>query len=1414
MASLFDIGKSGVESYRQALAVTGQNIANINNDSYKRRAADLQEITATQGGITSIASQAGLGVRVENIRRSFDAYLLGRSNITSAEYQRVDNLLTLMQEVENTLLPSDADLGSQIGRFFSSLQDISAAPGAIPPRQLAVEEGRALADRFVSLSQQLDAIRRGAQTQANDAAGAVNMLATQLAEVNGRLLSSGQSGSAPNSLLDLRDRLISDIAKLSEITVDFSGRGTAHVKLGSTGAGPDLVNATNANSLQLLDRGDNLQLSVISNGTGTSTNQVTKGVVAGAIDAFGFTTEIMREIDYLATVLVQEMNSQHRAGLTMEGQAGGDMFSASGFQLMPGNTNRGDVVSEVTVSDPSALPRQPIELVFREKDNQWVSVTENTEFRSLGAGQYAGAGFTLSLSGAPQNGDSLTLDPVRGAAANMSFLLTRPQDFAATAAQSVMQDVANESDAQLSLRKVTPEAPQSPTSIDAILRNGDSPVYATSFLRDGVVAAIPAGAQNVQLSSFRQQATAGFDVSLSQINEAPSLRLVLSGTGNDGTHDFDLAYATIFPSAGADEGWEDMGEISDALNSGAIRTAGGKSLVDLGLFSSGRGSSLTVSASVGEFLAASQISYGGGNEAARVTAADAASDIHIFTREGRHIAGMPLTTTEITDFLTTANGFSSQASYRAETLNGNNGAYRGMGLSVSNAASQHRVDIGGDGAAPVAIGSTGAVADSATDSYNVAVNLANGRNASFAVPAGASAGFAAGKMNEALAPLGIQALSETRVLLSGFAGSGTFSLNLESANDEPVLIRADITPNNLSGLVEAFNTATPKTGVRAELTAGGDRIVLLQEDGHDMLFSVITSGTPAFDAQLLSRRGDLLGNALNFNDGVSTFDAARFGGTLTLLSRDSFSYNDGNGLVDSAADPFSGGLVTLDNNIDGTIKTVGFNVNGQADGDIADNEQLRASAASGSYSLNLTRTGGLADITASVATGTLPELTAASVSAALANALRGQAPAASMTGQTAIAEANRPVEGDSVRVALDGETYRLTMSDGEIIVSGGEAGRVRAFFDSDGYLQITSGGTLNAAHFSVPDNVTVNGNEDAAQRFGLDTATKRLTGTDITVAGGARTLTLSFGGVAGQLDIAADGTLDTSQLPAGLSVAWSGVNGGQGRLSFTYDDDTGPLTLSASADADALGFKTAGVGLLVKGDKIDIIGQANTPVQITASADSIAEQRITLTDLPNEDLIVLVNGGGARKLSAAYDIAPPVNMPVELDILVSDASGSKIEIIDAATGHSLATRLLDDNGQARYADFEIQLVGQAVENDVFHILDNDGATGDASNINALIALQQANVDGDFSGGFQDIFNSTLTRVGASVRANDVALEAAEAGRDAALEAEMSFTGVNLDAEAAALLEYQQAYQASARVLSTARELFQTLMDVI
>ena len=51
-------------------------------------------------------------------------------------------------------------------------------------------------------------------------------------------------------------------------------------------------------------------------------------------------------------------------------------------------------------------------------------------------------------------------------------------------------------------------------------------------------------------------------------------------------------------------------------------------------------------------------------------------------------------------------------------------------------------------------------------------------------------------------------------------------------------------------------------------------------------------------------------------------------------------------------------------------------------------------------------------------------------------------------------------------------------------------------------------------------------------------------------------------------------------------------------------------------------------------------------------------------------------------------------------------------------------------------------------------------------------------------------------------------------RDAAANSASELSGVNMDDEAAQLIEYQQAYQASARVLQTARELFDTLIDRI
>ena len=93
-------------------------------------------------------------------------------------------------------------------------------------------------------------------------------------------------------------------------------------------------------------------------------------------------------------------------------------------------------------------------------------------------------------------------------------------------------------------------------------------------------------------------------------------------------------------------------------------------------------------------------------------------------------------------------------------------------------------------------------------------------------------------------------------------------------------------------------------------------------------------------------------------------------------------------------------------------------------------------------------------------------------------------------------------------------------------------------------------------------------------------------------------------------------------------------------------------------------------------------------------------------------------------------------------------------------------------------------------------------------------LQTQDASGPNSGGFREVFDTIVTGVGASVLSGDLSLEAAEATKEAAMASELEFSGVSLDTEAAQLLEQQQAFQASARILATAKQLFQTLLDVV
>ena len=1416
MTSLFDVGKSAIQAYRQSLAVTGQNIANMNTEGYMRREADLQEVTASQGGITSLANQAGLGVRVADIRRSFDAFLLDRARSTTSGFERMDNYLNQIKQLENMLLPSDADLGSQIGRFFNALGEVASSPGDLAPRVVAIEEGDALASRFNALSGQLSQQQAGTLSMLDDAVTGVSLLAKELASVNSRILSSGQSGQSPNSLLDLRDRIIGDIAKLTDVSVRYNDRGYADVTLGSSGVGPSLVSMSTPTSVGYVLREDTIQIVLNPGLSNTPTSQVASGMIAGLVDAFAMTKDIAKDVNHLAGLVSTNVNKQHKLGVNLDGNAGADMFSTSGLEVALNASNSSSLVIELNVKDVLSLPQKPMAAVFNAAANQWTVTGADLELPLKGSTQISGPGFDMTVVGKPKDGDSFSINPQENAAAGLRFLLKRPQEIAAASATFVSADNKNTGEASLIIKAGQPAETAVEKPIATILANSQSPVEATNFLRDGLVATVPAGTPNIELSSFAKQAAASFQISSVDIGNLTQLRFELDGSDNDGPHSFNIMHASAYPNAVSGQKWTEMSEISALLNNGVLRSSGGLSLADLGLHASGGAGSFVIASAKGDFQKTgndvAHLVTSSGTISASLSDAVDASNIQVFTREGRHLAGSALTTTQIDALVKTTNGFSSAAVYRGDYLNKTENGYRGANIDILDEGGHFAIATGSNGMAAAALGGTGIVPSNALIDRDLTISMANGESRKTKITAGAWASDVAKKINSDLVDIGVSATGQLRVELSAFQTSGEVQFDIVSLNEKPITIAASVTPTTLDTLAAAINRESDNTGVSAVVSTNGKRLILESKDGADITLNNVIAGAPLFSSTVLKADGSAATTALVVGStvGGNRIDAARYSGIVTISSSDDFTFDAGAGLMNAAKDNLQNALVTITGNASDDSKKIAFAVNGDIDGADADLDGLKAVAASAAYSLSLPTSDATISFSANIKGSAVTPLTVASLNKAMVAAVRAEAPIASFSG--GVKPASLPADGATVAVQYGGDLYHLTMNNGEVVVSGGEAGRVTAYFDAAGYLQIFGGGTLAGDSFVVAGDDIVSDNSNMALKFGIAAGNSRLTGQEITLSGSLPSLNLDFNGSSVTVTIAADGSVTQTPVAAGLSLSFQTTTAGKGKLVAEFASATNILTLAKPGNA--LGFKSADLRVKILDNAIQVNSISGDVVTVDATATSLAKQTIKISNMAYEDLIILVSGNGARSVGAVYDEPVKSTASEAMTIRVTDSTSSQIEILDSVTGQSIATRQLDPNGFANFANYGFELRGDAGLNDQFTMAANINAAGDNQNINSILALQTSDSNGAGSGGFQKIFNTIVAGVGASVQSGDISLQAAEANRDAAAEAETQFSGVNLDTEAAALMEFQQAYQASARILSTARELFQALMDVV
>jgi len=106
------------------------------------------------------------------------------------------------------------------------------------------------------------------------------------------------------------------------------------------------------------------------------------------------------------------------------------------------------------------------------------------------------------------------------------------------------------------------------------------------------------------------------------------------------------------------------------------------------------------------------------------------------------------------------------------------------------------------------------------------------------------------------------------------------------------------------------------------------------------------------------------------------------------------------------------------------------------------------------------------------------------------------------------------------------------------------------------------------------------------------------------------------------------------------------------------------------------------------------------------------------------------------------------------------------------------------------------------------------AVGDNSNALALAALQTQKSLGGGTASFLGAYGELVADIGVKTNQARVSGAAQQGLLNQAVDAQQGLSGVNLDEEAANLIKYQQAYQASAKIISVVDSLFQTLINAV
>ncbi|MEN8189417.1 MAG: flagellar hook-associated protein FlgK [Thermodesulfobacteriota bacterium] len=333
MAGLFtalNSGKTALTVNQKSIEVIGNNISNVNTEGYSRQRAELSPYPAMNFGDFFI----GQGVIVSNVRRDHDVFVTNQLQEKSIEFGLQSGQTNGLAELERIFNISEENLSTEIDRFFDSWQELTANPAGLVERDIVIQRGELLAEKFHNTVNDLAKVKDNINDSIISKVDAINSKISEIAELNTRIFNIEIQGQTANSARDRRDMLARELATTLGIQSYPDSKGMLAVQLPG---GLPLVQGTEAMSLEARTTGTDLDLVLHAGGT-----ERTLGLhnLGGEFEGLVHIRDVLipdvkNDIDRLAWELSGAVNAQHYVGAGLDSVTNRNFFTINQSPVVP-----------------------------------------------------------------------------------------------------------------------------------------------------------------------------------------------------------------------------------------------------------------------------------------------------------------------------------------------------------------------------------------------------------------------------------------------------------------------------------------------------------------------------------------------------------------------------------------------------------------------------------------------------------------------------------------------------------------------------------------------------------------------------------------------------------------------------------------------------------------------------------------------------------------------------------------------------------------------------------------------------------------------------------------------------------------------------------------------------------------------